>query len=103
MLDRARVFKTNELLDEKMASLGRLAAGLAHELNNPASAVARTAKTLVDQLSMLDDATKHFCALNLSDEQCARIASVREERTATLPALSPLEIADREDALADWL
>ena len=57
MLDRARVFKSSELLDEKMASLGRLAAGLAHELNNPASAVARSAKTLVSELKALDDAT----------------------------------------------
>lgn len=58
MVDRARVFKSSELLDEKMLSLGRLAAGLAHELNNPASAVARTAKTLVSQLSALDHATR---------------------------------------------
>ena len=58
MLDRARVFKSSELLDEKMASLGRLAAGLAHELNNPASAVARSAKTLVAELDALEDATQ---------------------------------------------
>ena len=47
MLDRARAFEAADLNDEKMMSLGRLAAGLAHELNNPASAVARSANTLV--------------------------------------------------------
>src|SRR5262245_50988207 len=39
MLDRARTFTSSEYHDEKMVSLGKLAAGLAHELNNPASAV----------------------------------------------------------------
>ena len=38
MLDRARRFNASDLHDEKMVSLGKLAAGLAHELNNPASA-----------------------------------------------------------------
>ncbi len=42
MLDRARVFKSDDLQLEKMTSLGRLSAGIAHELNNPSSAIART-------------------------------------------------------------
>ena len=71
MVDRARVFKSSELLDEKMISLGRLAAGLAHELNNPASAVARSAKTLVAELGALDEATRRFVALNLSRRSVA--------------------------------
>ena len=41
MLDRSRQFTSSDLHDEKMMSLGKLAAGLAHELNNPASAVIR--------------------------------------------------------------
>lgn len=103
MVDRARVFKSSELLDEKMLSLGRLAAGLAHELNNPASAVARTAKTLVSQLSALDDATRRFAALNLSDEQSAAIAALRSRRSDSQGAVPPLEMADREDAIAGWI
>lgn len=103
MIDRARVFTSNQMQDDKMASLGRLAAGLAHELNNPASAVARSAKTLVAELHILDEATKQFCQLNLSDTQCFSIAALRDERTPVAAGGSPLEAADREDALADWL
>lgn len=103
MLDRVRVFQTSELHDEKMASLGRLAAGLAHELNNPASAVARSAKSLVAELESLDNATKQFCLLNLSDTQCFSIAALRNERPVGTSGASPLEVSDREEALADWL
>jgi len=103
MLDRARVFKSSELLDEKMASLGRLAAGLAHELNNPASAIARSAKTLVERLDALEPATRRFCALSLSETQRRGISSLRDDHSVVHAPLSPLELADRRDAMDDWL
>ena len=103
MLDRARVFKSSELLDEKVASLGRLAAGLAHELNNPASAVARSAKTLVSHLGALDEATQRFAMLNLSEAQNGSIARLRDQRVPAPTGLDTMELADRQDAIDDWL
>jgi signal transduction histidine kinase len=97
------VFKSSELLDEKMASLGRLAAGLAHELNNPASAVERSAKTLVAELGVLEDATKKFCALNLSDEECLILTGSPADGGSARPTLSPIERADRLDEIDSWL
>ena len=103
MLDRARVFKSSELLDEKMSSLGRLAAGLAHELNNPASAVSRSAKMLLDKVTDLEAATRRFCSLKLSDGQCEVISMLRQAHAADRPRLSPLDLSDRTDQLETWL
>jgi signal transduction histidine kinase len=103
MLDRARVFKSSELIDEKLASLGRLAAGLAHELNNPASAVARSAKTLVRHVSVLDQTTAELAGLSLTDAQVREIAAIRGTLGDRPPTLSPVEQADRHDALEAWL
>lgn len=103
MLDRARVFKSSELLDEKMVSLGRLAAGLAHELNNPASAVERSAKTLAAELARVERATRGICSLNLTDAQWRTIDQIRDARRSSPSALAPLERADRQDAIDQWL
>ena len=104
MLDRARAFTSSALLDEKMVSLGRLAAGLAHELNNPASAVARNASSLGEVLEDLDRVTRTYCTLGLSNAERSEIEAVRAEAaTASAKSLTPIERADRQDGIADWL
>jgi signal transduction histidine kinase len=103
MLDRARVFKSSELLDEKLASLGRLAAGLAHELNNPASAVARSAKTLAQQVGLLNRTADDLAAAQLTPAQQQQITDLRDRLTSATVSSSPLEQADRIDAVDTWL
>jgi signal transduction histidine kinase len=105
MLDRARNFNTSALQDEKMVSLGKLAAGLAHELNNPASATKRGANLLLQNLSQLDAALRALSAPGLTNELFDAIAQVRS-LCLTRPdgsVRSPIHQADREDEIADWL
>jgi signal transduction histidine kinase len=105
MLDRARSFNASDLHDEKMISLGRLAAGLAHELNNPASATVRGAKLLQASLAEADAASRSLGAANLPAELLETIEQAREACVAEPGGnvLSPLQQADREDEIADWL
>ncbi len=105
MLDRARVFTKNDLHDEKLISLGRLSAGLAHELNNPASALARTAKELAGSLLGMEEGAFELGAARLTSEQRAAIGHVcaRCEEADARSEPTPLERADREEAVTDWL
>ena len=105
MLDRARAFTSSDLHDEKMVSLGKLSAGLAHELNNPASAIERSAALLEDRLEDAEEATRALGAARLSDSQLAAVDVVRKACLATQVhgVRSPIEQAEREEAIADWL
>jgi signal transduction histidine kinase len=105
MIDRVRVFTSSGLHDEKMISLGKLSAGLAHELNNPASAIERSAAVLTDRL---EDAERAARSLGASRLTASQLAAADEVRASCIAApvhgvRSPLEQAEREEAIADWL
>jgi signal transduction histidine kinase len=105
MLDRARLFTSSDLQVEKMLSLGRLAAGLAHELNNPASAVERSAVALRGLLAEVETASQRLAEARLSKADGEAIERVRTRCATTEPrhSRSPVERADREDEIAEWL
>ncbi len=105
MLDRTRLFTSSDLHDEKLLSLGKLSAGLAHELNNPASAIERSAALLANRLEEAEKAARALGASRLTDPQLAAIDAMRTSCVAqrVQGVLSPIQQAEREDAIADWL
>lgn len=91
---------------EKLATLGKLSAGIAHELNNPASATLRGADQLRDTLSKLEKAMFNLGKLNMSEEQETRLETdlQKVERTINLSVdISSLSRADREHEIENWL
>jgi len=105
MLDRSRIFTSAGLQDEKMISLGKLSAGLAHELNNPASAIERSAALLGQRLAEAEESARALGAARLTEAQLAAIDSVRTTCSSGSMhgVLSPIQRAKHEDAIADWL
>lgn len=103
-----RARETEMLLrqQEKLAALGRLSAGLAHELNNPAAAGQRASKLLREAIVSIQGRLLKLCDQLFPDGQRELILQLQAEAVAysvSAPVLDPLTQSDREDALMDWL
>ncbi|MGH9405840.1 MAG: sensor histidine kinase [Terriglobia bacterium] len=105
MSDRIRETTRLETQHEKLMALGKLSAGLAHELNNPASAARRAASGLLEALEAVRDASLRLLQYPLTNMQREAIAHFEMEAARRAPATSsdPLVVSDREERLTRWL
>jgi len=91
---------------ERLASLGTMAAGLAHELNNPAAAARRAASDLAEALDVLASTIGLFVESGIEREQAGELVAMQREaieRAASGDSMSALDAADAEDELLDGL
>jgi signal transduction histidine kinase len=106
LLDRVREITRMEQQTEKLAALGKLAANLAHELNNPASAAQRAAGGLLDELRVYGHEKYKLGALCMDDDKLQKVRAwqdsvgvVARKRQAT----AGLNVSLQEDGISAWL
>jgi signal transduction histidine kinase len=103
MNNRIRNMTQTEVQNEKLIALGKLSAGLAHELNNPASAMVRSADLLQKHLMGLPEHFKNVIKIKLDDAIIDSINDFMFKKLAEKSdQLTLMESNELEDELLDW-
>ncbi len=105
MTDRVRDFSRLQHQNEKLMALGKLSAGLAHELNNPAAAIVRSSESLQKHLGTVPDKFKRVISMEVNDEQIDYVNGLvfGKLKTGINKSESMMAKSAREDDLTDWL
>lgn len=105
MAQRLQKMQSMTVQQEKMASLGTLAAGLMHELNNPGAAARRAASQLRSNLTRMHELTARFSKSEMSHAQKECMFDLQEHALSMKQpmVMSSLEQTDAEEALAEWM
>lgn len=88
---------------ERLASLGTMAAGLAHELNNPAAAARRAAAQLTEALEAIGSALASFVEAGIEREDAEQLVRLQQQAIAQATSATALETLDASDAEEDLL
>jgi hypothetical protein len=104
MTERAKSFATTQMQHEKVSALGKLSAGIAHELNNPASAINRISYELTNRLFLNIELTEKMLRQNINADHIQNLRNKIESRDG-IPKdkLSALQRMKKEDGLMHWL
>ncbi len=104
MADRVRDTAHEDHKRETLMALGKLSAGLAHELNNPAAAAQRAASELRERLAGLPQLSVEVAGARLGPDACAALGDLvtQAARATHGTGLDTLQRADREEELLEW-